>query len=172
MALTIETGTGSANSDSYISLVDARTYATNYGYSLSAVDADAEVQLRQGALYVNTIESQFSGDRVNASQSLAWPRVDATSCSGSLTIDVASDSVPVSVANAQVIAASTYASGVNPRASESGSSIASEEVSGVGKISYFNTGQTTSVIELTEVTDVLSQYLCLSQGLSLKAKRV
>ena len=50
MALLVETGAGVADADSFISLVDARILAANYGLSLDVDDTAAEVQLRQGYL--------------------------------------------------------------------------------------------------------------------------
>lgn len=42
MAIIVEDGTGVTGANSYISLADARTYATNRGFELSADDTIAE----------------------------------------------------------------------------------------------------------------------------------
>ena len=49
MALTVEDGTGLEAADSYISLVDARALALDFGWVLPTLDADADIALRNGA---------------------------------------------------------------------------------------------------------------------------
>jgi len=72
MALTIETGAGVAGADSYAALADFVTYAANYGFTLPGTDAAKEVLLRRAALQMNNLK--WKGERVEADQSLAWPR--------------------------------------------------------------------------------------------------
>lgn len=171
MALIVEDGTGLVDADSYISLVDARLYAANYGYTLPDDDTEADVALRKGCVYVNLFEYSFTGERLNDDQSLAWPRVNAYKCVGD-QVYIDSGVVPTEVKQSQVIAASFYAAGIDVRANDDGNSIASEEVSGAVKVSYHDNGKTGGSIEITEAVDKLSPYLCGGNGLTLRTVRV
>jgi len=172
MALIVEGGTGLAAADSYISLADARTYAENYGYTLPVDDTEADVALRKGAKYVDLFESSFSGQRLNDTQALAWPRIYAYKCLGNNQIQIPSDSVPVEAKNAQVIAAATYGAGTDVRSNNDGLGIASEEVTGAVKVSYFDNGKTGGSIEITEAIDELSALLCQYNLFSVPTLRV
>jgi len=172
MPLIVSDGTGLSNADSYISLDDARTYAENYGYTLPDDDTDAEVSLRKGAVYVDLFESSFSGYRLKGTQSLAWPRVGAYKCSGYNQIDIPSDEIPLEVQYAQVIAASYYAAGVAVRANDDGLGVASKEVVGAVKVSYFDNGKTGTSTEITEATDMLNNLLCVGSSLSMRTVKV
>ena len=172
MALVIEDGTGKTNADSYISLDDARDYASKFGYALPIDDDEADVMLRKGAIYVDLFESSFSGARLNDSQSLAWSRVDAYKCTGQNLIYIDSDVVPNEIKYAQVIAANYYNSGVSVRANDDGLNVASKEVVGAVKVSYFDNSKTGKSIEITEAIDMLSSLLCVGNGLTLSTLRV
>lgn len=170
--LIVESGTGASDSDSYISLIDARAWAEKYGYTLPIDDTEADVYLRKGAGYVGLFESSYSGSRLNDDQSLSWPRSDAHKCSGYNEISIPSDSIPNEIKYAQVIAASAYAANVDVRANDDGKSIASEAVVGAVAVSYFDNGKTGSAIEITEATDMLSNLLCGGGfGLSMRTVR-
>jgi hypothetical protein len=172
MALIVEDGTGLADADSYISLVDARAYALKYGYTLPVDDTQADIFMRKAALYVDLFEGSYSGERLVDTQALAWPRVNSYKCAGRDQIYLPSDAVPTEIQNAQVIAAHFYAAGVNVRANDDGLSIASEEVSGAVKVSYFDNNKTGATIDLTEADDMLSNLLCGGSSLSLRTVRV
>ena len=51
MSLVIDGGTGKSDTDSFISLSDARAFAAKYGITLPADDTAAEVTLHQGCQY-------------------------------------------------------------------------------------------------------------------------
>lgn len=172
MALIVETGVGLTNADSYISLEDARTYAENYGYSLPVDDLEADIALRQGAVYVDNFEGSFSGERLTSTQSLAWPRNNAYKCYGYDQITIESDSIPNEIKYAQVIAAATYASGVDVRANDDGSNIASEEVVGAVKVSYHDNGKTGASIQITASLDALSPLMCNGSAFTMRTLRV
>ena len=74
MALIVEDGSVVANADSFLSLADARTLATNYGLEISADDATAEVQLRQAYLALIVYEPSLQGYRVSSEQTGIYPR--------------------------------------------------------------------------------------------------
>ena len=103
MALTVETGTGSATADSYISEANAITYLDNMAASGSsnvftaASTAAAEIALRNATRTIDSMFGlRFKGSRLLGTQALQWPRV------GVVTNDnyaVDSDAVPALVKN-------------------------------------------------------------------------
>ena len=78
MALTVETGTGSATADSYISLVDAATRHTNLGntaWAALASDTVREQYLRRATEYMEgAYRLRWKGYSKTATQALSWPR--------------------------------------------------------------------------------------------------
>lgn len=68
--MTITVGT-----DTYISLADAKTYATNNGLTLGATDGATETLLKQATVALDRIYgNQYLGMKATTTQSLAWPR--------------------------------------------------------------------------------------------------
>lgn len=100
MAIVVETGTGSATAESYISVADASTYHAargNAAWAALATDALREAALRRATEYmVNVYRSRWQGRRKTEEQSLCWPRY-SVAVDGYLVSDVI---VPVIVARA------------------------------------------------------------------------
>jgi hypothetical protein len=104
MALTVETGTGSATADCYISSADAVTYLDKFAASGSsnsftaASSAAKEIALRNATRTIDSLFAlRFKGSRALGTQALQWPRV------GVITHDnyaVESTEVPALVKNA------------------------------------------------------------------------
>jgi len=169
MALIVEDGTGLAAADSYISLVDARTFAASYGLTLPVDDDEADITLRQGAVYVGLSEPSFSGQRLEVSQALAWPRLYAYDCYDNA---LASDSVPAKIKQAQVYAAAEYALGTDVRGSSNGKEVASEKVD-VLEVSYFENGSSSSTTVITAANDAMASLKCNTGGrFSARSRRV
>lgn len=81
VALIIEDGTGVANADSYITLVEARAYAAKRGLSLPASpagDAELEQLLIKAMDYIEAKRDEFQGTKTESDQSLQWPRSGVT----------------------------------------------------------------------------------------------
>ena len=98
MALIVEDGSGVDGADSFASLVDARTIATNYGLSLDADDTLAEIQLRKAYLGLQSSEKDLQGSRTHAIQTGIFPREGVYSnC-----VEVDSESIPSAAIMAQV----------------------------------------------------------------------
>tara|TARA_R110002020_G_scaffold128335_5_gene287613 strand:+ start:4578 stop:5117 length:540 start_codon:yes stop_codon:yes gene_type:complete len=104
MALTVESGTGSATADSYISEANAITYLDKYAASGSsnvftaASTANAEIALRSATRTIDAMFAmRFKGSRLLGTQALQWPRVGAVT-NDNYAID--SDAVPALVKNA------------------------------------------------------------------------
>ena len=78
MALIIETGTGSATAESYISVADATTYQADRGnaaWAAVASDTVREQLLRKATDFmVEQYRTRWAGGRVLTTQALDWPR--------------------------------------------------------------------------------------------------
>ena len=110
MTLVVETGSGSATAESFISLTDAATYHSNRGnaaWAALASDAVREQCLRKATDYMQgQYRARWQGYKNTATQALAWPRAFVyiepfyLGAVGSYPFLVASDIVPVEVKNA------------------------------------------------------------------------
>ena len=156
MALVVETGSVVPGADSYVSLAEARALAASYGMTLPADDTEAEVALRNGAVYVGLQEPSMCGRRVSASQSLAYPRQGVLLYGFAL----ASDVIPPQIVHAQVVAAVEYGLGTDVRASSDGRVTETERVEGAVTVSYFNNGVTGATTTITAALDALRPLLC------------
>ncbi len=78
MALVVETGSGSATAESYISVADATTYHAargNAAWAALASDTVREQLLRKSTEYMMQVYRQsWKGVRMTATQALDWPR--------------------------------------------------------------------------------------------------
>lgn len=79
MAITIiaEDGTGKEDSNSYIDVEYAKTYATNRNVILPNDDDEIASMLIKSSDYLESKECKFSGERTNDNQALSWPRKNA-----------------------------------------------------------------------------------------------
>lgn len=132
MALIIENGTGVAGANSYLTEVDAKAVALDYGISLPTDATEAETALRQGYLNINTNERLIQGERVYQIQTGAFPR-KRVHANGFLVGD---NIIPEDVKLAQIYAASAIASGVDTNAVDNGQKLSSFNVDGVYSESY------------------------------------
>lgn len=134
MVLIVEDGSVVANADSFLSLVDARMLATNYGLELPVDDVAAEVVLRQGYLNLLTYESRLQGSRVGAIQTGVYPR------SGVLNncFPVNSDVIPKEIQLAQLYAADAFTKGANNNEVNTGEKLSGFKVVGVYEETYQN----------------------------------
>lgn len=74
MALTVETGEGLENADSFVELVEVRAFATSRGVTLPTDDSELEVLVRKAHDYLLFQEPRFQGRRTTATQALPFPR--------------------------------------------------------------------------------------------------
>lgn len=83
MALTVETGAGLPDAESYISAADASTYhaARNNAAWAELTDGQKEAALRAATGYIDTI-ARYKGSRLLASQALEFPRTSIYDWSG------------------------------------------------------------------------------------------
>ena len=59
MALIVESGTGIAGAESYISVVDAHARAALLGWDLPTDETEVEIALRKGALYLEQYRNRI-----------------------------------------------------------------------------------------------------------------
>lgn len=72
MALVVEDGTGLADAESYVSVADFQTWASNRGYLLPTAEAEIEALLRRACDFIE--RKQFIGEPLVATQALSFPR--------------------------------------------------------------------------------------------------
>lgn len=103
MALTVETGSGSASSESYASTSDVDTYQSNRGVTLWATlsTAEKEQALRRATTYMEQVyRLRWKGWRYTRDQALSWPRESVERLDYGLGDYYETDAVPVEVVNA------------------------------------------------------------------------
>ena len=140
MSLIIEDGTGVADADSFLTLVNARTLALNYGLTLATDDTEAEVQLRQGYNGLLVSEPTLQGARTHSIQTGIYPRMYVVSnCQ-----DVDSESIPNGVKLAQLNFADAINSGYGTNSVNNGQDLAGFSVDGVYSETYQDGGAKTN----------------------------
>ena len=108
MALDVETGSGSATSESYASVADADTYAVAYIPGCDwqdSLDAQKERALRLATQAIDAQnQSRWQGNRASGTQALSWPR-------SGVEVDgytLASTLIPTTLKNATIELAVKY----------------------------------------------------------------
>ena len=100
-----------ANADSYISVVDATTYATNMGLTdfTALADGAKEIALRKATQYLDMhYLDRWKGVKVSTTQALQWPRSNVLLYPNDGAV-VSSNSIPVELQRAVVEAAAKFA---------------------------------------------------------------
>ena len=138
MALIIETGAVVPNANSFVTVADARIRAAVYGLTLPVLDADAEAALITGGMWIKQQESQLQGARIDATQTLSYPRTPVYL----YTFLQASDFIPQELIDSQVIAAVEQGSvgGILSFTSQT-NNIKREKLDGVGEQEFFSGGK-------------------------------
>lgn len=102
MALVVETGTGEADSDAFVSLAYVDDYAADNGLATWSAAAsspadDKEAAIRRATRYLSTAFA-WKGTKTNGrSQVLAFPRTDCTDGEGE---EIGTDEIPVEIMRA------------------------------------------------------------------------
>lgn len=159
MALTVETGAIVPNADSYITLVDARTYAAARGITISATDGTAEIQLRKAFDYLESLRGSYKGVKVDTAQTAQWPRAYVT-IDG---IDLASNVIPTELKNAQVQLAAAVNSGIDIMPTSTGTAFIKREKVGPIDTEYSEV-VSTSGVPIVRIVDALLAPLLNRQG--------
>lgn len=98
MALIVEDGTGKPDANSFVTLTEARQYATSRGVTLPVDDAAAEALIINAADFLFTYEVQLKGVRTTDEQALIYPR-KGVEINGA---ELAQDAIPPTLKKAQL----------------------------------------------------------------------
>lgn len=113
MALTIEDGTGVVGATSYVTLAEAKSYASARGLVFlgpdgvaTATDPQLEVLLVKAVDYLESRRARYKGAKVGGSGYLQWPRINADGTAvvidgTALAVPPAVGSIPVELKAAQ-----------------------------------------------------------------------
>jgi NAD(P)-dependent dehydrogenase (short-subunit alcohol dehydrogenase family) len=135
MALVVEDGSQVTGANSYISLVNARAFATSRGKTLSVVDATAEAALIKAMDVIESYRARFQGTKVSKDQALQWPRT-GVEVDGFPLDD---DEIPVCLPQAQA-ALAIEAQTTELFSNSDGRQIVRERVEGAVDIQYSESG--------------------------------
>ena len=158
MALIVETGTGAATSESYISVVNADTYHAARGNTLWATiqTAEKEQGLRRATDYMQfTYSGRWKGAQATSTQALDWPRVGVVVNRWS----VPNMTIPVDIANA--CAELGFRAAFGDLSPDVGAQVTSETVGPISVSYAVGARQSTA---FKAVDNLLSKYLTGGQG--------
>lgn len=124
MTLTVEDGSIVTGANSYISLAEARAYATARGVTLSAVDAELEPLIIKATDYLESFAERYKGEVVEYDQPLSWPRLYADFRG----YEIDATTIPESLKRAQMQAVIEINNGVDLLPTETGARVKREEV--------------------------------------------
>lgn len=130
--LTIEDGTGVADADSFLSLIEGRALAESYGLTLDADDTAAEIQLRKGYRGLLTYEASLQGSRTYDVQTGIYPRTSAYS--NCVLVD--GSTIPLDVKLAQLNYSDAIANGYGTNTVDNGQDLSGFNVDGVYSETY------------------------------------
>lgn len=168
MALTIETGAGIAGANSYATVAQAQAYAAARALTLPAGTPAVEALLIKAADFLESLEDQFKGSRVESDQALAWPRTDVYLFDS--TDMFGEDEIPVQLINAQCqLAFDGVANTLQPTGS--GREVIRTKVD-VIETEYAKRGSGTIQPDFNKAMAILAPLLDNSSGFSLTTLRV
>jgi hypothetical protein len=154
MALVIEDGTNVSGANSFVTLVEARSYAAARSLSLPTDDAALEALLLNAVDYLESKRQLYQGQRASVTQSLQWPRVD-------VFIDdvyLAATVIPDLLKSAQIRLAAIAYSGVDLMPTRSGPIVKKEKVGPI-ETEYSETVGTTIEPSMTVIDYLLAPLL-------------
>lgn len=167
MALIIEDGSIVADADSYVSVTEARSYATARKLVLPADDSDVESLLINAVDYLESFRSRYQGFKVSSSQALQFPRSGVTIDS----LELGSNFIPAILKQAQIRLAIVAHSGVDLMPTRKPGSFIKKEVVGPLDTEYSEKIAISISPEITAV-DALLAPLFSNVGFFLKTVRI
>lgn len=164
MTLIVEDGSKVADANSYVSVADARSYATLRGVTLPVADGDVEALLVKAMDFIEAQRSRFQGDKTYTDQALQFPRTGVY-VDGLL---LGSTSVPRELRYAQMaLAVEAQTNDLMPsRLPTDKGPVTQESVEGAVSVTYANTGRLNSVPAFAKA-DALLTPLMKRNGLSV-----
>ena len=169
MSLIIENGTIVAGANSYVSITEAKAYASARALSLPTLDADIEPLLISAMDYLESKRAQYQGTKTNpANQALQWPRTGVyIDC-----VEIASDVIPKELKDAQCRLACEQFAGVDIMPTKTGPFV-TEETVGPLTTKYDASQGTGTIPDMTAVDVLLAPLFSqCGQGFTLRTVRV
>lgn len=168
MALVIEDGSIVTDANSYVTIDEARAYATARGKTLPVVDADLTALLISAMDYLEAQRARYQGSKVSATQELQFPR-EGVQIDG---IDLEATAIPSILKQAQIRLAIEAAAGVDLMPTRTGAFVKKEEVGPI--VTEYSEKVGVSVEpEITAVEALLAPLFgAVSVGFFLKTVRV
>jgi hypothetical protein len=161
MALIVENGSLVSGANSYVTLVEARAYASARGIALSAIDGDLEAVVLKAMDYLESFSDRFRGTLVDRDQALAWPRAGVEI----EDFTWASTEIPRQVISAELALIIEVHDGVdhiNPVTPDM--PVISERVEGAVEVKYANPGQQLKVSK-TQKSQAIINLLLKNSGM-------
>lgn len=124
MTITVEDGSIVAGANSYVTLAEARAYATARGKTLPADDAALSALLITSVDYLEAQRARYQGSKVSATQELQFPR-DEVYIDG---VPLEATTIPAILKQAQIRLAIEANSGVDLMPTRSGPFVKKEEI--------------------------------------------
>ena len=156
MSLIVEDGNIIPDANSFISLVEARELALNYGIDLPVDDNEAEVKARQGYVWLsNTYEQSLKGVRVSKIQTGCFPRAEVYNVND---FDLDDDEIPNDIKLAQLYAMGCLNAGVDMNVIQSPNQLKSFNVDGVYSETYQDSQVMKALSSMPQVYNFLKPY--------------
>lgn len=155
MTLIIETGAGVAGANSYVTLAEARTYASARGVTLTDFDDVLERYLILAVDYLEAQRENFKGTKTDATYALQWPRYGVI-LDG---VELASNVIPVELKNAQIQIAMAANEGIDLMPTATGDAFITAEKVGPLETRYSQRLNTSGVPIVRKLEAVLEPLL-------------
>lgn len=167
MALIIENGSTVIGANSYVTVTEAKNYATARLENFPTDDAAVEALLIDAMDYLEALRRQFQGTKASTEQELQWPRL-------TVVIDgenFASDAIPKELKNAQCqLAIDSYA--VGGLAPSTDGYAASKEKVDVIEVEYATSNDATAAMPTFPKADKWLEPLLKNSSGMLSTRRV
>lgn len=149
-----------ADADSMVSVADARARATALGVTLPTDDAELEVALVQGNVYLNSL--CYYGEPVVPFQQTPFPRTGAAIGSN----EYPSDQIPQQAIDAQIVAAAYAASGDIYTVVDNDKRVKRKRIEGAIETEYFGSesGSQSGKKVITRANELLAMFTCPADG--------
>lgn len=133
--MTIETGAGISDANSYVTLAEARAFATLRGVTLPADDAACEILAIHAMDFLEAQRPYYQGAKLTKEQALQWPRSEVV-VDG---FDVEEDEIPKLLKDAQCQLMMETFSGLDLQPNGTGREVVREKVGEI-ETEYASTG--------------------------------
>lgn len=171
ITITVEDGSNVANANSFVTLVEARSYAEARGVTLPVADDSLAVMLIKACDYLEAQANRYQGEIANESQALQWPRIDVY-ISGSETA-FPSNAIPKQLKSAQSSLVVAISEGVDIMPNYSAADFVTEETVGPITTKYADPTKVGIVPTLTAVDSLLAPLFgSTATGFALRTMRV